>query len=119
MVTNAANIANVSGIEILQLNAGGAQTLTMNDLAMGMNDGSTITVNANTNQAHVVVASGVLNNSSTVNLTASAGVTANVTYTVGNAIDNLVFNAADGEITVANSAYLSATDTVTGGSSVT
>ena len=75
-------------------------------------------VNANTNQAHVVVASGVLNNSSTVNLTASAGVTAVVTYTVGNAIDNLVFNAADGEITVANSAYLSATDTVTGGSSV-
>ena len=120
LVTNSANVANISGIETLQLNAPGFdQTLTLNDLALSINDGSTITVNANSNRAHEINASGVLNNTATVNLTAAdavAGTT--ITYTVGNAIENLVFNLADGEVSVGNSAFLGATDIVTGGSAL-
>jgi Ca2+-binding RTX toxin-like protein len=120
MVTNAANIANVSGIETLQLNSGaGGQTLTINDLALGVNNGTELTINANTNQTHTVVASGVLNNTATINLTTSAGVTANTTYTVGNATDNVVFGGAQGTVNVTTGAFLSATDTITGGSQAT
>jgi Ca2+-binding RTX toxin-like protein len=119
MVTNAANIANVSGIETLQLNGAGGQTLTINDLALGVNNGTELTINALTNQTHTVVASGVLNNTATINLTTAAGVTANTTYTVGNATDNVVFGGARGTVNVTTGAFLSATDTITGGSLAT
>jgi Ca2+-binding RTX toxin-like protein len=115
MVTNAGNLANVSGIETIALNAGLAQTLTINDLTLGINDGASITARAASNQAHVVNASGVLNSSAQVNLTAAAAVTGTLTYTISNAKDNLAFNASDAEILATTAAYLTANDTITGG----
>lgn len=116
MVTGAGNLANVSGIETIALNAGTAQTLTINDLTLGINDGNAITARAASTQAHVVDASGVLNSASQVNLTAAAAVTQTITYTISNAKDNLAFNASDGEILATTAAYLTANDTIVGGS---
>jgi Ca2+-binding RTX toxin-like protein len=116
LVTNAANIANISGVETIQMNQAAGRTLTINDLALGMNDGSSLTVDMLTNQTHSVVASGVLNNATTINLTANAAVTSQITYTMANATDNLNFNASDGQISVTNAAFLTASDTITGGS---
>lgn len=116
MVTNAANLTNVSGIEIIGLNDDAANTLTINDLTLGINDGTSITARALSNQAHVINPVGVLNSSATVNLTAAAAVTGTLTYTLSNAKDNLAFNAADAEILATTAGYLSASDTIVGGS---
>ena len=116
LVTNAANLANVTGIEIIGLNDDAANTLTINDLTLGINNGTSITARALSNQAHVVNASGVLNSGATVNLTAATGVTATLTYTLSNAKDNLVFGAADAEVLATTAGYLSANDTIVGGS---
>ena len=120
LVTNQANLANVTGIEKLALGAAAAQTLTINDLALGINNGSAITAVAHTNQAHIVNASGVLNSSAQVNFTTGTAVTAatTLTYSVGNAKDNVAFGLADGELTVTNAAYLTSNDTIAGGSGV-
>ena len=116
LVTNAANLANVTGIEIIGLNDNAANTLTINDLTLGINNGTSITARALSNQAHVVNASGVLNSGATVNLTAATGVTATLTYTLSNAKDNLVFGAADAEVLATTAGYLTANDTIVGGS---
>ena len=116
MVTNAAALTNVTGIEIIGLNDNAANTLTINDLTLGINNGTSITARALSNQAHVVNASGVLNSGATVNLTAASTVDATLTYTLSNAKDNLVFGAADAEVLATTAGYLTANDTIVGGS---
>jgi len=115
MVTNAAALTNVSGIERISLNDNAANTLTINDLTLGINDGDEITVVAASNQAHVVNPVGVLNSGAQVNLITAAAVTATVTYTISNAKDNLAFGGADGEVSVTTAGYLTSNDTIAGG----
>jgi Ca2+-binding RTX toxin-like protein len=120
LVTNSGILTNVSGIDRIGLGAAAAQTLTINDLALSVSDGSSITVIADTNQAHAVVASGVLNSAATVGFIMGSAVTnaTTLSYTVGNAKDRVIFGVADGAITATNMAFLSATDTITGGSTI-
>jgi Ca2+-binding RTX toxin-like protein len=120
LATNSSILTNVSGIDKIGLGAAAAQTLTINDLILAVSDNSAITVSANTAQNHAVVASGVLGSTATVNLIMGSSITASqtISYTVGNANDNLVFGVADGTINVTNNAYLKSTDTITGGSGV-
>ncbi len=118
LVTNQGILTNVTGVENISLGAAAAQTLTINDLALSISDGSTLGVVAHTNQAHVVNASGVLNSAARINFTMGSAVTnaTTVSYTVGNARDNVAFGVADGALTVTNMAFLSANDTIVGGS---
>ncbi|MDA8731744.1 DUF4214 domain-containing protein [Luminiphilus sp.] len=116
MVANAANLANVTGIERISLNDNQANTLTINDLTLGINDGSAITVVANSTQAHIVNPVGVLNSGAQVNLLTGAANTATTTYTVSNAKDNLAFGVADAEVLITTAGYITANDTIAGGS---
>ncbi len=104
----------VSGIEQFQFNAlDGTDTVTINDTIME-NGAITITfAAANTADTNVLNASGVLTSTNTVNFTDNSGDV--VTYTVGNGIDNVNMGADNDIINVATEAYLSASDTIVGG----
>lgn len=121
MVTNIAALANVTGFEKIALAGAGANTLTINDLAMNiLGSGSTLTVVADAAQSYTVNASGVLSSSTQINLTMGSAITSSetTTYSVGNAKDNLNFGAGIGAVTVATAGFLSANDTVVGGATV-
>jgi Ca2+-binding RTX toxin-like protein len=116
-----AALTNVTGIERLVVNVASA-TLTINDNIVGI-AGGTIAV-TNTTTAGVLAgtlavnASGVLSSSSQVNTTVEATTAGVVTYTLGNAKDNVnLANSTGANIVVAGTlGYFGANDTLVGGS---
>ena len=116
-----AALTNVTGIEKLVVDVASA-TLTINDNIVGI-AGGTIAV-TNTTTAGVLAgtldvnASGVLSSSSQVNTTVEATTAGVVTYTLGNAKDNVnLANSTGANIVVAGTlGYFGANDTLVGGS---
>jgi len=116
-----ASLSNVTGIERLVVNVASA-TLTINDNIVGI-AGGTLAI-TNTTTAGVLAgtfdvnASGVLSSSSQVNTTVEATTAGVVTYTLGNAKDNLnLSNSSGANIVVAGTlGYFGANDTLVGGS---
>jgi Ca2+-binding RTX toxin-like protein len=116
-----AALTNVTGIERLVVDVAGA-TLTINDNIIGIS-GGTLAV-TNTTTAGVLAgtldinASGVLASSSQINTTLEATTAGVVTYTLGNAKDNVnLSNSTGANIVVAGTlGYFGANDTLVGGS---
>jgi Ca2+-binding RTX toxin-like protein len=115
-----ASLSNVTGIERLVVDVASA-TLTINDNIVGI-AGGTLAV-TNTTTAGVLAgtlavnASGVLSSSSQVNTTVEATTAGVVTYTLGNAKDNVnLTNSTGANIVVAGTlGYFGANDTLVGG----
>ncbi|MBJ7414781.1 MAG: hypothetical protein JHC88_04835, partial [Niveispirillum sp.] len=103
-------LSNVSGFEVINLGAGGAQTLSINDAVINNN---TVTITSSTAQAHVINATGVLSSNATVNFTDTAG--GNQTYQVGNGKDNVSLGAGDDQVTITTVGFLTSNDTLAGG----
>lgn len=103
-------LSNVSGFEVINLGAGGAQTLTINDAVITNN---TVTITSSTAQAHTITATGVLSSNSTVNFTDTAG--GDQTYSVGNGKDNVSLGAGADTVTISTVGYLTSNDSLAGG----
>jgi Ca2+-binding RTX toxin-like protein len=116
-----AALTNVTGIEKLVVDVASA-TLTINDNIVGI-AGGTLAI-TNTTTAGVLAgtldvnASGVLSSSSQINTTLEATTAGVVTYTLGNAKDNVnLTNSSGANIVVAGTlGYFGANDTLVGGS---
>ena len=115
-----ASLANVTGIERLVVDVASA-TLTINDNIVGV-AGGTLAV-TNTTTAGVLVgtlavnASGVLSPTSQINTTVEATTAGIVTYTLGNARDNvnLANSTGDNVVVAGTLGHFGANDTLVGG----
>jgi len=115
--TDISQLNGVSNIEKYSFSAfATGRTVTINDTIM--NNGaitlqfdSTVTANI----TNTLNASGVLNSSNTVTFTDNSATSANTTYSVGNGIDIVSLGALADTVNVTNYAYLSAADTIAGG----
>lgn len=122
--TTLTNFAGVSNMEGISLNVsdsvtGSSETvnLQVGDILLGsFNNNLTVTFGTSystSNAAATINASAVLNQASKVTFIGTTGNDAN--YTVGNGIDVVTHSDQGDTVTVTNSLYLQATDTLAGG----
>jgi hypothetical protein len=115
--TDISQLNGISNVEKYSFSAfASARTVTINDTIMNNNAitlqfDSTITGNI----TNVLNASGVLNSTNTVTFTDNSASAANTTYSVGNGVDIVSLGALADVLTVSNYAFLSAADTISGG----
>jgi len=112
--TDTTILANVSNVERIAFSAlDGSDTVTVND---GIISGGSITLEfvTGTTGANTVTAAAVLASTSQVNFTDLTGLAS--TYVIGNGKDNATMSDGNDTVTVSNNSFLSANDTIAGGS---
>jgi Ca2+-binding RTX toxin-like protein len=120
-LTNFAGVSNMEGISLNVSDSATASQETINlqvgDILLGsFNNNLTVTFGASYSTSHLAAAinaSAVLNQASKVTFIGTTGNDAN--YTVGNGIDVVTHSDQADTVTVTNSLYLQATDTLAGG----
>jgi Ca2+-binding RTX toxin-like protein len=106
---------NITGIEAFSFSAITAgKIITVGDGTVSAL-GGTLNLTTSSNASNVFDASAVLASNSKVVFSAAATVTNGQTYVVGNGIDQVTMTTGDDTVKVTNNAFLSATDTITGG----
>ncbi len=108
-------LTNVTGVEVVAVSGmDGGDTLTVNDGVVSAAGGAlTLKFVTGVTGANTVSAAGVLATSSMVTFTDLAGL--GTTYSIGNGKDNASMGDGADTVVVSNSAYLSANDTLAGG----
>jgi Ca2+-binding RTX toxin-like protein len=110
-------LTNVTSVERYQFSglAGGNDTVTVNDGIVSA-AGGTLTLVNGSNSATTFNASGVLASNSKVALSSNTtGAGAALTYSIGNGVDQVTLGTAADTVIVTNNAYLSANDSIAGG----
>jgi Ca2+-binding RTX toxin-like protein len=114
---NDSSLSGVSNLEVIGFGSNdtsGSVTVTISDVGMGAFNNAITVRNIGTTdaQTHTVTAANVLSSSSKVTF---IGAGDQETYVIGNGIDSASMGSNDDTVSVTNTAYLSATDTLAGG----
>jgi Ca2+-binding RTX toxin-like protein len=114
---NASKFTNVTSIERYTFASltGNDDTVSVDDTAIGAAGGSLGLVSSS-NSSTTFDMSGVLSNASKTTVSFTSAVTATQTIKVGNGVDVATLTGANDEVIVGTNAYLSAADTISGGS---
>jgi len=109
-------LSNVSSVETFEFSTlSGGETVTINDAVVSAAGGALAAKFSGTSAGAVFNALGVTSSSSKVTFTDAGSATA-ATYSIGNGIDSASMGDGTDTVTITNNAYLSASDTLDGGS---
>jgi len=107
-------LSNVTSVEKFLFTAISGKTVIVNDAVVSA-AGGTLTLQTSSNYANTFDASSVLGNSSKVVFSATSTVATGQIYKIGNGIDSVTLSSGSDTVEVTNSVYLSANDTIDGG----